>query len=413
MKWESGRWPWWTVPAASVLAVGLRLTNSAAVGVVAVYLALRVWQKRDMVRERLLVAATSAAAAIATVLGWRFWQEGRKLDDEQDLPLYGSERFDYFRWQSLDDQLRAVVTPFRNQWVPEGLPYNMLVPLAGIADIGLLVLLGAWAAFVAARSAQRAMVGGVFAAMVGMGLLTMLTNYWTLSRDSLAPGRYGLAILPFAAVAAAPLLRRQVLARATVGALALATAGAMFHGVLFYGPDTAIAVPPDDETTMGVWCSTTSTTYSWRWNEVPDAATYHVSVDGWSWEEHEGTVLTLTGQPADTEAVLYVQAGSADGWDSGPSGSRACRTAPAGKPKVTCTATSTSYTWQWDPVDDATWYRVRSDPAHPWFEIEINRLTTTIDKARPDARKVLYVQAGNPGSWNVEGTVKAVCRTPP
>ena len=185
----------------------------------------------------------------------------------------------------------------------------------------------------------------------------------------------------------------------------------MLTGVLWYGPKPAIAVSPDSETTMGVWCSTTSTTYFWRWNEVDGETAYRVSFDEWSWQEHEGTTLTLAGQPANTEAVLYVQAGSEDVWDSGPSGSRACSTAPAGRPNVTCTTTTTSYTWQWDPVEDATWYRVRWDLAHPWFET--NRLTTTIDRARPDANNVLYVHAGNPDEWNVEGTVEAVCVAQP
>ena len=411
LKWESGRWPWWAVPVASVVAVCLRLTNSAAVGVLAVYLGLRVWQKRDRVRERLLVAAASSAAALASVLGWRLWQGFRKLDDEHDLPLYVSERFDYFRWESVDNQLRAVVTPFRDQWIPEVLPRSTLVPLGAIADIGLMVLLGAAVAFTAAKSAHRALVGGVFAAMVGMGLLTMLTNYWTLSRDSLAPGRYGLAILPFAAVAAAPLLRRQVWAQALVGVLACATAGAMLHGVVFYGSQPAIAEPPDNETTMGVWCSTTSTSYLWRWNEVPGADSYHVSFDGWSWEEHAGTTLTATGRPPDTEAVLYVRAGTDQGWDSGPTGSKACRTAPGGPFEVSCSTTSSTFTWAWQPVPGATWYRIRSDEAHPWFEY--TRLRRIVGGASPNEEAVLYVQAGNPDGWNTEGTAVSRCRTKP
>ncbi len=409
LKWESGRWPWWTVPAVSAVAVWLRLTNSAAVGVVAVYVVLRVWQKRDRVRERLLVAGTSFAVAVLSVLAWRLWQRYRQLDEEQDLPLYVAERFGYFRWTSVDDQLRAVLTPFRDQWVPEVLPRNVLVPLGGVADVGLLVLLGAAVAFTAARSAHRALVGGVLAAMVGMGVLTMVTNYWTLSRDSLAPGRYGLAILPFAAAAVAPVLRRRALAGVLVGALACATGGAMLYGVLSYGPKAAIAASPDSETTIGVWCSTTSTSSLWRWNEVPGATSYHVSFDGWSWQEHEGTTLTLTGQPADTEAVLHVQAGNADAWDSGPSGSRVCRTAPQGRPNVSCTTTSSSYTWTWDPVEGATRYRVRNQTAHPWFSHA--GTVKTIGGAKPDREAVLYVQAGNADGWNIAGTGEAACRT--
>ena len=343
--------------------------------------------------------------------GWRLWLNRRKLDDEENLVFYVQDRFDYFRWESLDDQLRAVVTPFRDQWIPEVLPRSTLVTLTGIADVGLLVLLGAAVAFVAAKSAQRAMVGGVFAAMVGMGLLTMLTNYWTLSRDSLTPGRYGLAILPFAAVAAAPVLRRNILAQTLVGALAVATALAMLHGVLFYGPKPVIASSPDSETTMGVWCSTTSTTYFWRWNDVPGTTGYRVSLDGFSWEEQEGTTLILEGQPPNTDATLYVQAGKDHEWDSGPSGSKTCRTAPGDPLEVSCTTTSSTFLWKWKEVPGASQYRVRSDESHPWFAQ--TRLAEAIEGAMPNEEATLYVQAGNADGWNVEGTAASTCQTKP
>ncbi len=416
LKWESGRWPWWWVTVASAIAVWLKLTNSLAVGVLIVYLAFRIWQQRDQrnparLQERVWVLCTSVAVTLASVLVWRLWQDYRQLHEEEDLPVLTWLRHHSFQWTSVDDQFRAVLTPFRDQWIPEGLPASVLAPLGGIMDVGLIGILGIAVALTAAKSAYRALVAGVFAAMVGMGIVTMLSFYSALGLDVVAPSRYGLAILPFAAAAFAPVLRRHILAPVLVGILACVTAVAMLAGVLWYGPNIAIAVSPDSETTMGVWCSTTSTSYFWRWNEVDDESTYHVSFDGRSWEEHEGTTLTLSDQPANARAVLYVQAGSAEAWDSGPSGSKACRTAPPGKPNVTCTATSTSYTWQWDPVDDATWYRVRWDPAHPWFEID--RLTTTIDRTRPLASEVLYVHAGNPDSWNVEGTVESDCRAKP
>lgn len=416
LKWESGRWPWWLVTTASAVAVWLKLTNSPAVGVLIVYLAFRIWQQREQqnrvrLRERIWVMSTSVLITIASVLAWRLWQGYRKLDNERDLPILTNQRHDSFQWRSVDDQLRAVLTPFRDQWIPEGLPASVLAPLGGVMDVGLIGLLGAAVAFTAGKSPYRALVVGVFAAMVGMGMVTMLSFYSALGLDVLAPSRYGLAILPFAAVAAAPVLRRHVLAPMLVGLLACLAAAAMLSGVLWYGPKPAIAVSPDSEATMGVWCSTTSTSYSWRWNEFAGATTYHVSFDGWSWEEHEDTTLTLTSQPANTEAVLYVQAGSAAAWDSGPSGRRACRTAPAGRPNVSCTTTRSSYTWSWDPVPDATWYRIRWDVAHPWFEF--TRLSKTIDGAKPDADGVLYVQAGNPDGWNTEGTTVSRCRTKP
>ena len=240
-KWESGRWPWWTLAVASTIAVWLKFTNAAAVGVLVVYLALRLWQERDRLsnqrvqaraRLRLLAMSASLVAAVASVLVWRLWQRYRQVAAERDLPIYTDQRHDSFQWTSLDEKFRAVLTPFREQWIPEGLPRSVLAPLGGVADVGLILFLGAAVAFTAAKSAHRALVGGVFAAMVGVGVLSMIANYITLSRDPPVPGRYGLAVLPFAVVAVAPVLRRHVLASVLAGVLACATAAAMLFGVL-------------------------------------------------------------------------------------------------------------------------------------------------------------------------------------
>ncbi|MCY4135445.1 MAG: hypothetical protein OXG30_11125 [bacterium] len=245
LKWESGSWPWWSVAVASAAAVWLKLTNAFAVGVVVLYLSFRIWQEWDKRhlpqakaarRERLLAASVSALLALASVLFWRFWQENRGLSEEEDLPVFADLRFDSFQWALLDDQLRAAVTPFRDQWVPGVLPRDLLVPLAGIADVGLLALLGAALAFTAARSAYRALVGGVFGAMVGIGILTMISFHLALGLHAVTPGRYGLAVLPFAAVGIAPVLRRNVLVRMLIGALACTTAAVMLYGVLFFSP---------------------------------------------------------------------------------------------------------------------------------------------------------------------------------
>ena len=244
IRWESGHWPWWSTAAASTIAVWLKLTNATAVGVLVVYLAIRLWQQRDRLsvaqvraRARLRVTAASASVlvAIASVLIWRLWLGYRRLIEERDLPIYTDQRRDSFPWTSLDDKLRGALTPFRDQWIPEGLPRSALDPLGGIADVGLLVLLGLAFGFAVAKSAHRALVGGVVAAMAGVGVVSMIANYVTLSRDAPVPGRYGLAVLPFAAVAIAPVLRRHILAPVLVGALACATAAAMLFGVLTSG----------------------------------------------------------------------------------------------------------------------------------------------------------------------------------
>lgn len=257
LKWESGRWPWWSVAAVSAVAVWLKLTNAFAVGVVVLYLAFRTWQEWDKRhlpqaksarRERLLVASVSTLVSVASVLAWQLWQDNRGLSEEKDLPIFTNLRSDSFQWTLLDDQLRAVVTPFRDQWVPDVLPRNLLVPLAGVVDVGLLALLGAALAITAAGSARRALVGSVFGAMVGTGVVTMISFHVALGLHAVTPGRYGLAVLPFAAVAIEPVLRRHIPARMLVGALASTTAAVMLYGVLFFSPQPdALKSEPVDE----------------------------------------------------------------------------------------------------------------------------------------------------------------------
>lgn len=418
LKWELGLWPWWGVPVASTLAVLLKLTNAIAVGVLLAYLALRFWQQtrvpeqrqvRIRAREQTLAMCTSFAVTLGSVLAWRLWQGHRQLVEERSLPIFAGDRHDSFQWASLDDQLRAVVTPFREQWVPEGLPRSVLVPLGGVADIGLLVLLGAALAFAAAKSPYRAMVGGVVAGMVGMGLVTMISFHLALGLDTLTPGRYGLATLPFAAVAAAPVLRRSMWASLMVGTLACGTAAAMVVGVLAYGPNQAVAITPDTNSRIEVWCSTTASTYGWRWNPVPGASTYSVSLDGVTWFEQAGTTKSAIGHPPNTEAILHVRATNGQKGESTASGAKSCRTAPSGSPVVKCETTASSYTWRWNPVEGATRYRIRNDEAHPWF---LHAGTEKIiGGANRDREAILHVQAGNSDGWNVEITGSKRCRT--
>ncbi|MDE0614231.1 MAG: hypothetical protein OXI32_07450 [bacterium] len=241
LKWEAGRWPWWSLAVASTVAVWLKFTNSIAVGALIVYLAVRLWQTRNQPssemsraksRQRYAAGSVTVAAVVASVLVWRVVQRLRQLAPEEELPIHIHLRRDSFPWTSVDDKLRAVLTPLRHQWIPSGLPRDALVLLSDIADVGLLVLLGAAVAVTASRSPYRALVVAVFTSMVGIGALALVSFYLTLSYDPPVPGRYGLAVLPLAAVAVAPVLRRHILAPALVGALACATASAMFYGVL-------------------------------------------------------------------------------------------------------------------------------------------------------------------------------------
>lgn len=87
LLWESGRWRWWAVPAASAIAVGLNLNNASAVGALVAYLAYRAWRDQQKRNHLILTAATSLAATVVSVVGWQAWQNHRKLADIDDLPI--------------------------------------------------------------------------------------------------------------------------------------------------------------------------------------------------------------------------------------------------------------------------------------------------------------------------------------
>ena len=230
LLWEARRWPWWSVPIAAAAAMALNFNNAIAVGALVAYLAYLAWRDRGDKNDLLVTAASSFAVAVVSVIGWQLWQNHRKLADVEDLPIHqviwGQKGF---QWQQIDDELRAVFTPFRDQWIPT---WDVLTPLNGIADIGLLVLLGATLAVTAQRSSHRYLTAGVVTAMAGMGVVTMLSTYAAgYNYFQLTPARYGLALLPFAALAIAPAIRAIPLARLATAAVAVATGAAVVYGV--------------------------------------------------------------------------------------------------------------------------------------------------------------------------------------
>ena len=231
LLWEKGRWRWWSVPAVSGIAVWLSLNNAFAVGAIVAYLAYRAWKDEDRRRDLLVTATSSLAVAVVSVVGWQAWQNYRKLADVQDLPIHQvSWGESGFQWQQIDDELRAVFTPFRDQWLQT---WEVLTPLSGIADIGLILLMATTLVATSDKSTFRYFTAGVVTAMVGAGVVTMLSTFGAgYNYFQLTPARHGLALLPLAAVAITPAILRIDLARFATIALAVAIFAAVAYGVL-------------------------------------------------------------------------------------------------------------------------------------------------------------------------------------
>ena len=246
MLWESGRWRWWSVPIAGGAVVWLNLNNASAVGALVAFLAYKAWRDRGQKNDLIITAVSSFAVAVASVIGWQSWQNHRKIADIQDLPIHQVTQGDSgFQWQQIDDELRAVFTPFRDHWIQT---WDVLTPLSGIADIGLIVLLGATLAVTSVKATPRYLVAGVVTAMVGTGVVTMLSTYVAgYNYFQLTPSRYGFALLPFAAIAITPSLRHIALARMSVVVLAFAMSAAVAYGVV-----TGSTPTPDADLTEAV-----------------------------------------------------------------------------------------------------------------------------------------------------------------
>lgn len=176
----------------------------------------------------------------------QLWQGHRRLADAQDLPIHQMTLGESgFQWQQIDDELRSVFTPFRDQWIQT---WDVLTSLTGVADIGLIVLMGTTVAVTANKSTFRYFTAGVVTAMVGFGVVVMLSTYGAgYNYFQFTPGRYGLALLPFAAIAVVPALRQIDLARLCTIALAAAICGALFYGVF-----TSTTATPDIDRTEAI-----------------------------------------------------------------------------------------------------------------------------------------------------------------
>jgi len=80
---------------------------------------------------------------------------------------------------------------------------------------------------------------------------------------------------------------------------------------------------------LDVSCATTSTTFLWKWNQVPGATQYRVRSDlSHPWFTQTRLAEAIEGAEPNEEVVLYVQAGNEDGWNVEGTAVSSCRTRP-------------------------------------------------------------------------------------
>ena len=235
LRWEASRAPAWLLPLAALVAVWLKFTNSVAVGAAVVYLAVRAWQQRDtltrrQVRNRSVVAGAAVIVTVASIISWSAVQDARGHIGAEQLPTNAIYQVDSFQWDRLGGELHSTLTPLRDPYVPDTLPRDLLEPLGDLINLLVLIGLGSVALFATKGSQYRAFAAAAVVGMVATGVVTMVASYLSLGIYFDTNPRYGLSLLPFAAVALVPVLDNRWVRWATT-AVVLATAGAALAGV--------------------------------------------------------------------------------------------------------------------------------------------------------------------------------------
>ena len=255
MRWEQRRWHWIVPALVGTLAVSLKITNGLVVGLCVLYLILRYVEDRlaergatDVAADADAASAPSAASAaspdaepstiavrtrvvnvafivgavVVAALAWSVLQRVIQKFPGTDLPTNKIYEVSRFPFHPFLDSLGAGFSPLHNPYLP-ALTTTRTVLRAWPIVNGVLIagtIIGAvWAG---RGSRLRALGGAALFAMLIVGPVFTLTDYTLFGvyyPGGIVP-RYGLSIVPAAALVASLCLARSRWLRYGVAALA-------------------------------------------------------------------------------------------------------------------------------------------------------------------------------------------------
>ncbi len=227
--WDEGIVPVWALGVAAVFTLGLKFTHVGAIGLAVVFLAVRSAQQAPPAEWRSSSVYRHYGRALAVVLGsafgalalWTIVQSVLAIEPEGNIPMVQTLRADEFPASQLLEQVDATFSPLQTPYYAPVLRSHEIIGLNSVLDAAVLVAVASVAVFSIARSRERAVGAATAVAMLTLGPVTVLSNYFssTTVADPI-PARYGLPLVPAAVLCAAPALERRWV---RVGVAALAT----------------------------------------------------------------------------------------------------------------------------------------------------------------------------------------------
>lgn len=230
--WEDERLGAWAPALAVGFALSLKFTHIGALGVVVLYVSVRLLQQRDLqalrawrtdalVRRGATVLVACIGTAFALLAVWTVVQAAIAKLPQSQIPMADSLRGDGFPLADLIGQLDAVLSPLKNPYVAPPLRNAYVLAINHVVDLAALVAVASAAVFAPGRSRERAVAFASGAAMVALGPVTMLSSYLSTDTVTATPTRYGLPIVPAIVVAALPAMERTWVRRSVAAVAAV------------------------------------------------------------------------------------------------------------------------------------------------------------------------------------------------
>jgi len=249
LRAERRRLPWWVPALAAGAAIGLKATNATAIGVVVIYLVLRLYQQRRdnrgtlgaegassrktlwkdaSSRARLLEVGGIVSAAGVIAAGWIVVAHSLQVMAPSKIPMVARFRAATFPVAQMSQAWQAALNPLGTAYLAPFLRASSLViVLAGLTALLLFAGTLAGAVLSPPHSRLRTLAVASLVVVLVAGPALVLFNYVAQGIYVDIPPRYALAAVPaMLACASVPMRRRAVLA--PVGILAALTTLAIF-----------------------------------------------------------------------------------------------------------------------------------------------------------------------------------------